>query len=551
MVSLRVLATPALARFLHLRLNPAMLLGRPLCPSRVLRLLGLACLLGGLARAELPKDLANTPDNTTPAQTQPAEASAEPAAPPATEARRPLALVFVTSSTILAENFPQAATLSNWLKPALAATEAALAAEERPPGVLVQITLTPDAPPRLEFAGRPALSPEFTDKLRLRLADLPDLRAPLCSVCLRIQTPGETASPLTEVGTFIPRLFPPDEAALNRYIAADLATQYAELRAWSRHYAIPLLAEHAAASDPQYAGVVALGHRLGSLGPDGPIDTDALTYRNPDYWRAVMEMAPGDLLVAVMPIFLHAAAGEIDRASTLLAVLPSFSRDGTLARQLINDFAARLGPFRRQLTTAVERGKAFHDDGKFDEAIAQHERVLAAYPNSAWARYERFFSIITRDGLDSRKKLKRANKLWLEIAPEVYRCNPLYTSQFGASKGRSVGAMLDRLTIHRLANKPPADLGERLGNFADAALRLQDYGTAALIYWSSLGTEHEFKGLSFRDDQPVPLSKDDVLARYLYCLEKLGVPQWKGEFAGDYSRAFRQLDASLAAHNGQ
>ncbi|MFT3829393.1 MAG: hypothetical protein QM691_06760 [Opitutaceae bacterium] len=535
--------TPALARLLRLRLNPAMRSGPPSRILRPLLLLGLAGLFVGTARAELPAELAASPENAAPEK--PAVVAAVPAAP------RPLAVVFVTSSTILAENFPQAATLSSWLKPALAAAEAALAAEPHPPGVLIQILLSPANPPQYELAGRPALSPEFSDALRARLAALPDLRAPLCTVCLRIQTPGETASPLTEVGTFIPRLFPPDEAALNRYIAADLATQYAELRAWTRHYALPLLAHRAAQSDPQYTGVVALGRRLEALAPEAPLDVEALTCRNPEFWRGVMEMVPGDLLVAAMPIFLHAAAGDIDRASTLLGVLPSFSRDGTLARQLINDFAARLGPFRRQLTAAVERGKALHDEGRFEEAIAQHDRTLAAYPNSAWARYERFFSTVTRDGLDTRKKVRRAAKLWEQIAPEVYRCNPLYNSQFGASQGRSISEMVDRLTIHRLANKPPTDFGERLGNFADAALRLRDYGTAALLYWSALGTEHEYKGLSFRDDEPIALSKQDVLARYLYCLEKLGVPDWKSEFEGDFTPAFRQLDAQLAAHRGQ
>ena len=105
-------------------------------------------------------------------------------------------------------------------------------------------------------------------------------------------------------------------------------------------------------------------------------------------------------------------------------------------------------------------------------AVAQHQRTLVAYPNSAWARYELFFSTITRDGLDTKKKIKRANKLWDESAPEIFRCNPLYTSQFGATRGKTVGAMLDRLALHRIANKPPEDFGERIGSFADAALRL-------------------------------------------------------------------------------
>ncbi len=483
-----------------------------------------------------------------------ATAAPAPAADsPPTEAiaRPPLALVFVTPNLVLAENFPQAATLSAWLKPVLATAEAALTATPEPPALLVQITLRPDTPPQFELAGRPALAAPFAADLRTRLAALPDLRAPLGPVCVRVQTPGDTASPLTEAAGFVPRLLPPDEAELNRFLAADLAAQHGELRAWARQRALPLLAHHAANSDPQYVGVVALGRSLAALAADTSGTAARGAYRDPQFWRGVMEMAPGDLLVASLPVYLHAADGNLDQASTLLGLLHSFGRDGTLARRVLDDFAARLGPFRRRLTEEVQRGVALHDQGKFDAAIAQHERILAAYPNSAWARYELFFSSVTRDGLDTKKKVKRANQRWDEIAPAIYACNPLHTSQFGATRGKNVGAMLDRLVIHRLANKPPEAFGERVGCMADAALRLEDYGTAALVYWSALGTDHEIKGLSFLDDSSVVLTKDDLLARYLYCLEKLGVPDWKGEFEGNFARPFAQLESALTAHRAQ
>ena len=496
-------------------------------------LTALACLL-------IPALTADTP-SPAPTPTAIAETAAKP----------PLAVVFVTPNTVLAENFPQSATLADWLKPVIATAESELVAHPEIPALLIQIVLSPDATPRYELAGRPVLPAAFAAALQSRLAPLPDLRAPLGQVCIRVQTPGGTATPLAEAATFIPRLHPPEEAALNTFIAADLATQYRELRAWARTHALPLLAHSAASSDPQYTGVVATGRAIAALGPDAPIDVARLTYRNPDYWRGVMEMAPGDQLMAALPVFLHAAAGDIDQSSTLLGLVFSFSRNGTLAHQLLGEFAARLGPFRRQLTTEVQRGVASHDEGHFDEAIARHQQTLAAYPSSAWARYELFFSTITRDGYDTKKKLKRANKLWNETAPEIFRCNPLYTSQFGATHGKTVGAMLDRLVLHRIANKPPEDFGERIGSFADIALRLEDYGTAGLLYWSALGTTHQIKGVSFLNNLPVDLTKDDVLARFLYCLEKLGVPQWKSEFEGDFTASFRTLDAALAAHRGQ
>ena len=479
----------------------------------------------------------------------------EPAAKQATARASPVpqltTAIFVTSEAVMRENYPAPAILAGWLKPVLDTCDAAIAAEPTLPALLVQITLRPDAPPTFELAGDPPLAESFVSSLREQLAALPDHRSPLSPVCIRVQTPGHTGNPLAEAARFTPRLLPPEEAALNRFLAADLATQYRELRAWARTHALPVLAHRATHVDPQFTGVAATGRALASLAPDAEISVPDLTFRRPDFWRGLMETAPGDPLVAALPAMLHTAAGEIDQASTQLSLVLSFSREGPLGRQLLNELAARIGPFRRQLNAEMERGIDLQDQGKYTEAIACFQGVLAAYPNSAWARYELFFSTVTRDGLDTRKKAKRANQLWEKTAPEIYRCNPLFDSQFGAARGRSVGAMLDRLVLHRLTNKPPERFGEKIGSFADAALRLECYGPAAQLYWAAIGTKHEYFGLSFRDDQPVPLSKDDLLARYLYCLEKLGVPDWKGEFEGDFTASFRQLDASLAAHRGQ
>ena len=53
------------------------------------------------------------------------------------------------------------------------------------------------------------------------------------------------------------------------------------------------------------------------------------------------------------------------------------------------------------------------------------------------------------------------------------------------------------------------------------------------------------------DKQPRTLSTDQLIARYLYCLEQLGAPEWKSQFKGDFTEAFKQLDAELAAHRTQ
>jgi tetratricopeptide (TPR) repeat protein len=462
-----------------------------------------------------------------------------------------LVIMRATPAVIIEENFPKADAIGDWMRRARDEAVAVLAEHPGAPAVLVQVILRPEKLPLFEMAGRPALPAPLATALEQRLSRLPDIRPAVGLVCIRLVTPAAPESPLAAAAGYNPRIFPPDEVALDRFVSADLTTQYRELREWARSVALPLLAHRAARTDTQYSGVIALGRALNALPPDAPLRTEAIAYRNPEYWRAVMEMAPGDQLVGAMPVFLHAAAGELDRSATLLSNCLAFSRDGSLAHRLMLDFSARLGPFRRQLAAEIKAGVSLHDQAKYDEAIAVFDQVLAAYPNSAWARYERFFSTVTRDGFDSRSKLKQANRLWKASSPEIYRCNPIYTSQFGATTGRSVGALQDRLTVHRLMNKPPDDFGERMGGLADSAMRLEDYGTAALLYWFALGTDEKFKGISFVADQAVELERDDLLTRYLYCLDKLGVPQWKGEFAGDYSTGLKRIDMALKAHRSR
>ncbi|MES2486513.1 MAG: hypothetical protein V4581_11290 [Bacteroidota bacterium] len=65
--------------------------------------------------------------------------------------------------------------------------------------------------------------------------------------------------------------------------------------------------------------------------------------------------------------------------------------------------------------------------------------------------------------------------------------------------------------------------------YADIAYDLEAYDFAAQFFW-----------LTFS------YGKDDVktksLGRYLYCLEKLGVKQWKEQFKGNWPDTFKAID---------
>lgn len=466
--------------------------------------------------------------------------------------RPELSMVLLNPAAVWSENLPDGEVFSAWLAPALDACRAALAAEKKPPALLVQITLRKHADPVFELAGRPALPGAMQKRLRAAFAALPPLRPPVCDVALRLQTVEAGAEPMARGATFKPRLLTPDEAADAAFAKANLAAKVVALRAWAREQALPLLAHAAANVDAKIAGVRSCGQLVATLDFSAPIVVEKVFYGNPDFWRGALEMRPGNQLIGALPALAFAANGELDKASSMAAVISQFSMEDTLASTVLIRLRRMLDAFRGQVAAEINRGIAFHDRGQFDRAIATYQTLLKSYPGSAWAHYEVFFSTLSKTG-----PVRKAggagveSSEWDAAAPEIYRRDPLYNVQFSGIRGRSMGAMFDRLTLRFMAGKPTEDLGERLGTIAEVAMHLESYGPAAQIYWVLLNTKFAPKKRILPAKEVSLLTSNDVLARFLYCLEQLGVTTIKDNFQGDFPEAFAELDRELAAWRTQ
>ncbi len=143
------------------------------------------------------------------------------------------------------------------------------------------------------------------------------------------------------------------------------------------------------------------------------ITVDPLLHRNPNFWRAMYEMAPGDPAISIVHVGLLLASGEIDQAHNLLHLLshdteiPKLERDlllhaggdlrlifpnatenppsdgrpmGSLdmrVHYLLNDNAPR-----------VKQGNKFHDSNDYDGAMKVYEAALAIWPQNSAAQYE-------------------------------------------------------------------------------------------------------------------------------------------------------------------
>lgn len=478
-------------------------------------------------------------------------ASARPVAEADSAAPAELAIVLLSPETVVTANFPRAEEFSAWLNPVLDACREVLATEKKPPALLVQVTVRRQEDPRFELAGKPALSRALTRRLRAALDAVPPLRAPVCDIALRIQTPGSGSDPMADSAAFRPRLVTPDAAADAAFAAADLAGQLALLRSWAREQGLPLLAHSAASGEERFVGVRNTGRALLALEPSGPLDIPQLTYHNPDFWRGVVEMAPGNQLIGAMPAVLFAANGEIDQATTLSGILIQFAMEDSLARVVLTRLRGMIEVFNRKVAAEMQRGIKLHDRKNFDRAIAVYREVLEAYPASAWARYEVFFATFARSGHAKNVTGSGENPTWEAAAPEIYRCNPLYDTQFAGTRGRTMGAMFDRLTLRFMGEKPSDDPGERFGTIGEVALHLENYGPAAQVFWAILHTRYGPKTRVIPAKEPTVLTTNDVLARFLYCLEQLGVTGIKDNFQGDFPEEFGALDAALHAWRTQ
>ena len=476
----------------------------------------------------------------------PAKDTPAPAAPtPA------LGLVLLEPDFYVGENFPDLKTFSDPTKPILEIAGAALAAEKNPPKLLVQVTLRKIGEPTIELAGDPALRPEFAKALHAKLAALPLPHPPLCDIHFRIQSLAKGEEPFAAASTFRPRTPLPANVANDYFVAASLPAQLTLLRDWARDEALPLLAHQAAGVDPKFAGVIATGRKVQQLDLSQPLDVEQLTYRDPDFWRGTIEMAPGNQLVGAMPLLLFVANGEIAKAGHLYSVLRPNTLDGSSAGLLLARLGSMLGPFTRQHNDRIQKGIKLHDKGRYHEAIEVYRDILADYPGSAWARYELFFSTLHRDKLMPPSAQAQLDQRWEAAAAEIYKLDPLYDVQMTASRGKNLGSMIDRLTLRSMEEKPPADPIQAFATKAEIALHLGRYGEAAQTYWLLLFCKGDLHVQLVTDKQPRTLTTEQLIARFLYCLEQLGAPEWKSQFKGDFAVAFKNLDAELTAHRTQ
>jgi CHAT domain-containing protein/Tfp pilus assembly protein PilF len=134
---------------------------------------------------------------------------------------------------------------------------------------------------------------------------------------------------------------------------------------------------------------------LESLGRMPNRSASSFTCQNPNYWRVLMVPERGYETALLINAYVYAAFKQISWSKIWLflahldlteEVRPAFDSLWNMIR-LAED----------RIAEDIQEGIKLHDQGRFNRAIEIYDRILAEYPYSAWARYEKSYSLVSAD----------------------------------------------------------------------------------------------------------------------------------------------------------
>lgn len=324
-----------------------------------------------------------------------------------------------------------------------------------------------------------------------------------------------------------PDMLYPKERIKKTYEEANLKEKLAMTQLWAINEVIPVLTAFETTVDDTFLGVKNFGKLVAKTNFNTPQNIEQLTNNNPDYWRAVMEMEKGNQLIPITKIALLLSQGEFDYAFKYIEILGVFSNSETVSDAYLKEMSWRLKAFNQQLSNAIEEGIAQHDSGNYEKAIGIYNDILKEYSNSAWTKYEKYYSTNAL-AIEKGQSELEDRTLWDDSKVNIYKSNPLYNMDVRANSGRESYMMSRRQEMSNLF-KTKGQLIKDIYKYADIAMDLKVYDFAAQFFWLTA---------SFDKDST------NSITCYLYCLEKLGVTNLKQIFKGDHEKDFQELEAA-------
>jgi tetratricopeptide (TPR) repeat protein len=375
--------------------------------------------------------------------------------------------------------------------------------------------------PTIEFYSEPALPKAESDKVVNKLLALKHINTKYIDFPFLYTLNTKQG----DVSTFFKTFETPQDKRGKRYVEGSIQDKDKILREWAATEVLPILSAAGAKVEDKFAGVKHFSELIQKTNFVTAQNLDKIINKNPDYWRATLEMSIGNQAIVTNKIFALVAQGKHDYALKYLEIATYFASEKTLANRYLKDLKIQLQVFNKQVKTEIEKGIAEHDKDNFEKAMTIYKSVLVQYPNSAWALYELYFSENAMEQKNgTREKTDRSD--WDKAKIAIYAANPLYHLDVRANNGEQAYLLFRRNSIDNLFRKKDDTLLD-VYEFADIAMDLGVYDFAAQLFWYSTTFDAKNK---------------KALPRFLYCMEKLGVKNLKENFKGNHEKDFKKIE---------
>lgn len=309
------------------------------------------------------------------------------------------------------------------------------------------------------------------------------------------------------------------------YKDATLQQKFELNKTYAIKEVLPVLSSYQTIVEDKFAGVKNFGNLVTKTDFTVQQDILKLTGNNSDFWRAIMEMEPGNQLIPTTKIFMLISQGEYDHAINYIQIVKMFSKTETYTDDYLDEILKRLIIFNEQLNAEIEKGIAEHDKGNFEKAILIYTEILKQYPNSAWANFEIIYSQSELNKKNGEEKLNSIEN-WNKNKNNILSHNPFYELPISPQNGEDAYLLFRRNSIGKLFKNGNEKLDD-IYKFAEIALDLKIYDFAAQLFW-----------FSFTHSK----NNEDSIFKFLYCIEKLGVTNLKQNFKGNFEKEFRNIE---------
>ncbi|MFP4474478.1 MAG: hypothetical protein ACLFOY_02895 [Desulfatibacillaceae bacterium] len=416
--------------------------------------------------------------------------------------------------------------LDKWKESVTAALYELFAEHRDNRDVMVFIDVTREGHATLQMGARPALDENEREAALEKLKEYPPPAARLVDYELAVRFKLNQGSP-DNSQPYEPEIVFPRVEHQKKFKAAGIAEEYRMLQEFAREEAIPVLGVLLGLVDDKYEGIHYVSRTLLGYDPDDGADVGLLTAQNHLYWRAVVETPRGDQLIPLSRIVLDVSEGRMDHAFRQHVVVQPFATTKGLARDYLRRLQWMLGTFQSKVGTVCGEAREALKAGDPEAAVKTLDGLLEQYPHSAQGLLAKYRAEAVLQGRESDKKL------WNEYARRIFRADPLNSLHEDIPVPADSFEMSKRVEIRSLFRNK-AEMKQDLVRYADLALSLGEYGFAAQIYWY---VRNFFK--------PGIYDNRDMVAHFLFCLEKMKVTRLTRHFKGDFKEEFRTIAARL------